>query len=62
MPPHLFGAVRPLTSGIAFEMGYATGLHKQALFGIGLVLFFFLMIINVVFTWVSKKGVGEGET
>ncbi len=60
--PHLFGAVRPLTSGIAFEMGYATGLHKQALFGIGLVLFFFLMIINVVFTWVSKKGVGEGET
>ena len=38
--PHLFGAVRPLTSGIAFEMGYATGLHKQALFGIGLVLFF----------------------
>lgn len=60
--PHLFGAVRPLTSGIAFEMGYATGLHKQALFGIGLVLFFFLMIINVVFTWVSKKGVGECET
>ena len=60
--PHLFGAVRPLTSGIAFEMGYATGLHKQALFGIGLVLFFFLMIIKVVFTWVSKKGVGEGET
>ena len=59
--PHLFGAVRPLTSGIAFEMG-STGLHKQALFGIGLVLFFFLMIINVVFTWVSKKGVGEGET
>lgn len=59
--PRLFGAVRPLTSGIAFEMGYATGLHKQALFGIGLVLFLFLMIINVVFTWVSKKGVGEGE-
>lgn len=59
--PHLFGAVRPLTSGIAFEMGYATGLHKQALFGIGLVLFLFLMVINVVFTWVSKKGVGEGE-
>lgn len=29
---------------------------------LGLVLFFFLMIINVVFTWVSKKGVGEGET
>lgn len=59
--PHLFGAVRPLTSGIAFEMGYATGLHKQALFGIGLVLFLFLMVINVVLSWVSKKGVGEGE-
>ena len=59
--PLLFGAVRPLTSGIAFEMGYATGLHRQALFGIGLVLFLFLMLINILFTWISKKGVGEGE-
>lgn len=54
--PTLFGAVRPLTSGITFEMGYATGLHRQALFGIGLVLFAFIMIINIVFNVISRKG------
>lgn len=54
--PTLFGAVRPLTSGITFEMGYATGLHRQALFGIGLVLFAFIMIINIVFNIISRKG------
>lgn len=54
--PTLFGAVRPLTSGITFEMGYATGLHRQALFGIGLVLFAFIMIINIVFNIISGKG------
>ena len=54
--PHLFGAVRPLTSGITFEMGYATGLHRQALFGTGLVLFVFIMIINIVFNIISRKG------
>ncbi len=54
--PELLGAVRPLTSGITFEMGYATGLHRQALFGIGLVLFAFIMIINIVFNIISRKG------
>lgn len=57
--PTLFGAVRPLTSGITFEMGYATGLHRQALFGIGLVLFAFIMIINIVFNRISGKGARE---
>lgn len=54
--PVLFGAVRPLTAGITFEMGYATGLHRQALFGIGLVLFVFIMLINIAFTVISRKG------
>ena len=37
-------------------MGYASGLHRQVLFTIGLVLFAFIMIINVSLTRVLKKG------
>ena len=56
--PTLFSSVRPMTAGIAFEMGYAeNGLHRQALFGIGLVLFVFIMLVNITFTYISKKGV-----
>ncbi len=55
--PELFGPVRPLTVGISLEMGYASGLHQQALFSIGLVLFAFIMIVNLTFSWISRKGV-----
>jgi phosphate ABC transporter permease protein PstC len=56
--PTLFSSVRPMTAGIAFEMGYAeNGLHRQALFGIGLVLFVFIMLVNITFTYISKRGV-----
>ncbi len=55
--PSLLGTVRLLTTGIAMEMSYASGLHRQALFAIGLVLFVFIMIVNISFTYISKKGV-----
>ncbi|NLJ30587.1 MAG: phosphate ABC transporter permease subunit PstC [Clostridiales bacterium] len=55
--PSLLGTVRFLTTGIAMEMSYASGLHRQALFAIGLVLFVFIMIVNVSFTYISKRGV-----
>jgi phosphate ABC transporter permease protein PstC len=55
--PQLLGTVRLLTTGIAMEMSYASGLHRQALFAIGLVLFIFIMIVNISFTYISKKGV-----
>jgi len=56
--PGLFSSVRPMTAGIAFEMGYAeAGLHRQSLFGIGLVLFVFIMLVNITFTFISKRGV-----
>ena len=55
--PRLLGSVRFLTTGIAMEMSYSTGLHRQALFAIGLVLFVFIMIVNISFTYISKKGV-----
>lgn len=55
--PQLLKSVRPLTSGVVLEMSYASGLHRQALFSIGLVLFVFIMIVNISFTMLSKRGV-----
>jgi len=56
--PTLLSSVRPMTAGIAFEMGYAeAGLHRQALFAIGLVLFVFIMLVNITFTFISRRGV-----
>ena len=55
--PRLLGSVRFLTTGIALELSYSSGLHRQALFAIGLVLFVFIMIVDVLFTYISKKGV-----
>ena len=55
--PSLLGTVRLLTTGIAMETSYASGLHREALFAIGLVLFVFIMIVNLLFNYISKKGV-----
>ena len=48
--------IRPLTSNIALEMGYATGDHQKALFATGIVLFVFIMILNVIATYISRLG------
>lgn len=55
--PTILGSVRPLTVGIVMEMSYAAGLHRESLFAIGLVLFVFIMIVNISFTKLSKQGV-----
>ena len=49
--------MRPLTGGVVLEMSYSYGLHRQALFSIGLVLFVFIMIVNISFTLLSRRGV-----
>lgn len=54
--PLPFNSVRFLTTAIVSEMGYASGTHRQVLFTIGLVLFVFIMIINLVLTFIIKKG------
>ena len=54
--PYPFHSVRFLTTAIVSEMGYASGLHRQVLFTIGLVLFIFIMIINLVLTYILKRG------
>lgn len=55
--PELLGSVRLLTTGIAIDIAYSSGLFRQSLFGIGLVLFVFIMIVNISFMKISKKGV-----
>lgn len=54
--PLPFNSVRFLTTAIVSEMGYAKGVHREVLFTIGLVLFVFIMIINVILTRIIKKG------
>ena len=61
MPASLFKSVTFLTTAIAKEMSYASGLQKQALFSIALVLFLFIMLINVVLNIVLKKGAAANE-
>ena len=57
--PLPFNSVRFLTTAIVSEMGYAKGVHREVLFTIGLVLFVFIMVINVILTRIIKKGEEE---
>ena len=54
--PLPFNSVRFLTTAIVSEMGYASGLHREVLFTIGLVLFAFIMTINTGLTKLLKAG------
>ena len=53
--PSLLSSVKFLTTAIAGEMSYAGGLHRQALFSIGLVLFVFIMLINAALNFFFKR-------
>ena len=54
--PGLFKSVRFLTTAVASEMSYSSGLQREALFSIALVLFVFILIINLVLNLIVKKG------
>ena len=51
----LFQSVRFLTTAVASEMSYSSGLQRQALFSIALVLFAFIMLINLTLNLVVKR-------
>ena len=53
MPQGLFQGLRTMTSNIVIEMGYAAGLHREALIATGVVLFVFIMLINLCFSLVK---------
>lgn len=57
MPTGLLSRVRTLTANIAVEMSYATGLHQEALFATGVVLFVFIILLNIVLRVITSKEV-----
>ncbi len=53
--PGLFESVRFLTTAVASEMAYSSGLQREALFSVALVLFAFIMLINLILNFAVKK-------
>lgn len=60
LPTSLFESVRFLTTAVASEMSYSSGLQQQALFSIALVLFLFIMLINATLNFFLKRN-KEGD-
>ncbi len=57
IPDSLFSGVRTLTANIVVEMGYAEGQHKDALIATAVVLFVFILCINLAFSMIKRKDV-----
>lgn len=55
MPKGALEGVRTMTANIVIEMGYAAGLHREVLIATGVVLFVFILIINLAFSAVKRK-------
>ena len=63
-PPHgcpadaggLLSGVRTLTTNIVLEMGYAADLHREALIATAVVLFVFILLINLTFSILKRRG------
>ena len=51
----LLDGSRTLTTNIVLEMGYASGMHRQALIATGMVLFFFILLINIIFNIIRDR-------
>lgn len=56
VPGSVLDGVRTLTTNIVMEMGYATDLHRGALIATGVVLFVFILIINLCFSFIKRSG------
>jgi len=55
LPKGILDGVRTLTANIVMEMGYATDLHREALIATGVVLFVFILIINLLFSLLKRR-------
>ena len=51
----LLDGIRTMTANIVIEMGYATGLHREALIATGVVLFVFILLINLCFSVLKRR-------
>ena len=58
LPDSITSGVRTLTGNIVLEMGYASGLHRGALIGTAVVLFVFILLINLSFSAITRKKEG----
>lgn len=56
VPDSILKGVRTLTTNIVMEMGYATDLHREALIATGVVLFVFILVINLCFSLIKRTG------
>jgi len=56
MPKGLLEGVRTMTTNIVMDMAYATDLHREALIATAVVLFAFILIINLIFNLLKRKG------
>ncbi|MGN0165164.1 MAG: phosphate ABC transporter permease subunit PstC [Lachnospiraceae bacterium] len=59
IPESILDGVRTLTGNIVIEMGYATDLHREALIATGVVLFVFILLINLLFSVLKNKSQNE---
>lgn len=55
IPSGILEGVRTLTTNIVLEMGYATGLHREALIATAVVLFVFILVINLLFAFFNRR-------
>ena len=55
MPSGLLNGLRTMTANIVIEMGYAQDLHRKALFATGMVLFVFILLINLSLSCLKRK-------
>lgn len=60
VPGSILDPVRTLTGNIVMEMGYATGEHQQALFATGIVLFVFIVLLNLLVNFISRRATEIG--
>ena len=55
IPDSVLSGVRTLTTNIVMEMGYASGLHREALIATGVVLFVLILLINALLSVVKRR-------
>ena len=59
MPKGLFKGLRTMTANIVLEMGYAADLHREALIATGVVLFIFILVINLLVSMLNRRTIHE---
>lgn len=62
IPGSILSPIRTMTSNIVLEMGYASGDHQAALFATGMILFIFIVSLNLMISFIAKAGIENGRS